>query len=157
MRFVKVGNYIPKEVDTKDFLTETRERLYNYYKDSKEWFRDNYEDILIPGKINYSDKRQFIIVYDVEDKCKLVGFALLKMTKDDKKVATLYVAKDYKNKGIGSMLLKEAVTYFKEEPYIFFSEKVLLDNPLFPYVLIKNGFKFTEKKDEQYYFKYSEV
>ena len=156
MRLIKIGNYIPSEVKVDNFLEEVKTSLNLYYKDSKEWFKKNYEEILIPGEMNHSEERQFIIIYDVESECRLAGFALLKNTKKDKKIATLYVAKDWRNKGIGSLLLKEAVNYFNDRPYIFFSKEILLSNPLFSHVLVKNGFEFTEIKDDQYYFKYKE-
>ena len=156
MRLIKIGNYIPSEVKVDNFLEEVKTSLNLYYKDSEEWFKKNYEEILIPGEMNHSEERQFIIIYDVESECRLAGFALLKNTKKDKKIATLYVAKDWRNKGIGSLLLKEAVNYFNDRPYIFFSKEILLSNPLFSHVLVKNGFEFTEIKDDQYYFKYKE-
>lgn len=154
MRLIKIGNYIPKEVDVKDFLEEVKSQLNYYYEDSDEWFKKNYKDILVPGKINSSEERQFIIVYDVENNCKLAGFALLKNSEEDKKIATLFVAEEWRNKGIGTMLLKESVSYFDGFPYIFFSEEVLLENPLFPYVLKKNGFELIEVDNKQYYFEY---
>lgn len=159
MRLIKISNYIPKEVDTTEFLTQMKESLKKYYKGSMKWFNDNYEKILKPGNINWELERQFIIIYDADNECKLAGFALLKVASSDQKIATLYVAKEYRNKGIGTDLLKSSARLFNcnSQPYIFFNDKVLLDFPLFPFFLCKNDFVYDGKKDEQHTFIYQGI
>lgn len=156
MNLVKMNNLLPIEVDYKDFFNQFEKDLNKYYKGFNKWFSNNYKKILSPGKINLNLKRQFIVIYDTDDNYKLAGIILLKIDSEDQKVASLYISPNYRNKGIGTKLLKESFRQFNcdSNPYTFFNDKVLLDFPMLPYFLCKNNFKYIGKTNNKYKFIY---
>ena len=76
------------------------------YPDYKSWFLTTQ----VPGL--YDNTRNIIIAH-VKD--KIVGFISLKKTKEEKKICTFYVEKNFRRNKIGTILVERAINYLEDE------------------------------------------
>ena len=109
------------------------------YPDYKEWFLTKQ----VPGI--FDDTRNIIIAH-IKD--RLVGFVSLKKTKDEKKICTFYVEKNFRKNKIGTLLVEKAIDYLEEErPLITIPMDKLKD-----FIRIGNryGWKITDIKQGLY-------
>jgi len=76
------------------------------YPDYKNWFITKQ----IPGI--YDNTRNIIIAH-IDG--RIVGFASLKKTQEEKKICTFYVEKSFRRNKIGTLLMEKIVNYLEEE------------------------------------------
>ena len=76
------------------------------YPDYKSWFLTTQ----VPGL--YDNTRNIIIAH-IKD--KIVGFISLKKTKEEKKICTFYVEKNFRRNKIGTILVERAINYLEDE------------------------------------------
>lgn len=76
------------------------------YPDYKSWFLTTQ----VPGL--YDNTRNIIIAH-IND--KIVGFISLKKTKEEKKICTFYVEKNFRRNKIGTILVERAINYLEDE------------------------------------------
>lgn len=100
------------------------------YPDYKTW----YQNKQIPGIFN--NTRNIIIAHMNN---KVVGFVSLKKTKEEKKICTFYVEKNFQKNKIGTILVEKAINYLEEE-------KPLITIPIDKlYEFVKIGNKYNWK------------
>lgn len=114
-------------------------QVKNDYPDYRNWFISTQ----IPG---IYDGTRNIIVAHIKD--KIVGFVSLKKTKEEKKICTFYVEKNYRRNQIGTILVEKAVEYLEEtKPLI-----TIPMNKLNEFIKIGNRFNWeiTDIKENLY-------
>ena len=129
MKIDSIKNYISLEQENLfnsliDEIYELSFHLNNSYPGYNKWF---YEKHVVGCK---NSSRDIIFIKNEND--KIIAFSCLK-NEDEKKICTIYVADEYRNKGIGSILFKESfkvlettkplITIMEDKLYMF--EKII--------------------------------
>ena len=92
-----------------------------------------------------SDERQLILAYSGN---QIAGVALLKNTLNEKKISTLYTCPEFRGQGIGSNLIKLALTELDSaDTFITVSKE--RNEDLYP-LLKSRGFKLSQSIDHLY-------
>ena len=115
-----IKNYIETEefLSLADQIYNLTKHLNNSYPNYKDWF---YNKQL---KESLSPNRNILFVRNKNN--QVVGVASLKNTKEEKKLCTLYIKKEYRNQKITTELIKESFEYLETtRPLITFSENKL--------------------------------
>ena len=114
------------------------ENLINIYPDIEEWYKKK-----VLKALNEKDSTREVLVAIDENELKIAGIAILKKTKEENKICTIRVEKEYLHQGIGTQLFEEAFKYLEDtKPLITISE----DNiEAFRPILKKFDFKLVEK------------
>ncbi len=92
---------------------KSKDKLYNYLKDLARSYPDFdrwFYDTVIPELEDKTERREIIIVLSELEEIKntvLTGIAILKKTKEEKKICTFRIHEDYRNQGIGTKLFEE--------------------------------------------------
>jgi len=93
----------------------------------------------------------------VRDKDKIIGVANLLSNDEEKKISTLYVIDEYRNKGIGTQLIEESMKWLKTRyPIISMTKdryelyKPIIDKYNWKLTRILNGF-YKEGMDELFF------
>lgn len=120
-----------------NFLSDLKE----YYPNFKEWFVNT-----ITPSINKKDGEREILI--MLTKHEISGVAILKRTKNEKKICAIRVNEKYRKAGIGSSLFEECFKYLgTDKPLISISEKNL---EYFRGHIKKYNFKLEEKLNGYY-------
>ena len=86
-------------------IYQITDHLCKHYPRHREW----YFSTQLPESIN-SDKRNILFVRDENNKDKIIAMSCLK-NDNEKKICTLYVLPEYRNKGIGTKLIEESMNW----------------------------------------------
>ena len=123
-----------------NFQKNNKNNLVNYYPEIEKWFNKIIKEINIDNK-----KREIFLVITFKDKnIKLIGLLILKNTKKEKKICTIHVLEEFRNKGIGKKLFEKSFEYLKtKSPIITISEECYKEN--IEFLLKKYKFKMTNK------------
>lgn len=95
------------------YLTKS---LVQIYPDYEKWYHQTFLSGLQKGE------RGIVVA---EEKGKLMGLALFKDTPTEKKLCTLFVPEVYRQRGIGTKILKTLVKELKQNPLTSVSEEHL--------------------------------
>ncbi|NMA50446.1 MAG: GNAT family N-acetyltransferase [Mollicutes bacterium] len=88
------------------------------YPNHKTWYFEKQ----LPETIK-SDKRNILFVKNPNDKEEIIAMACLKRTKFERKICTLYVINQWKDKGIGMALVQKSIDWLgTNKPLITFPE-----------------------------------
>ena len=79
------------------------ENLINIYPDIEEWYKKK-----VLKALNEKDSTREVLVALDENELKIAGIAILKKTKEENKICTIRVEKEYLHQGIGTQLFEEA-------------------------------------------------
>ena len=138
------GNYLnlekamEKSVSIKEDLK--KELPMNFYLDIKEW----YEKVMSEIEQNNKRRELFLALISKEENLHLAGILILKKTENEKKICTIRVLKNFRNKGIGTKLLKKSIEYLETKtPLITLPEECYKGS--FKFLLEKYSFKMTSK------------
>lgn len=107
-QILKLSNYI--EENHKKFSNTVLE-IYNFMDDISEEYRNFflwYWKKVVPDILN-GTREIFIATINK----KIVGVAILKRKKDEKKICSIFVIKEQRNKGIATALLEKSFDYLK--------------------------------------------
>lgn len=145
MNIEKLSDYISKISD--DELLNLSTKIYEIsisnnssYPQHKEWFFLKH----LPGVI----KGTRDILFVQNDESEIIAIACLKNEDDEKKICTLYVKEEYRNKGIGTALIEKSMDYLQtDQPFLTITEASL--NSFVP-MINKYGWKLTEIVDGVY-------
>jgi len=85
----------------------------SFLKEDYPGFRYWYKQKVIPQFIQ--GNRSIYLVTPQNDRSRIAGAMILKNTFNQKKICTLYVDKDFCNKGIGTALVTEAIKNLNED------------------------------------------
>lgn len=120
MQINKITDYITNEkvfLNLAQKIYETTSHLNEIYPEYEKWFYEKQIKESVIGKRN-------IIFITKED--EIIGISSVKKTNEEKKICTLYVKDEYRNKGIGSILLEESFKYLEtEKPLITFCDSMI--------------------------------
>lgn len=123
-------------IDRIYFVTSNIEKCYPKHK---EWFYQKF----IPGLEN----GERIIVYCQVDK-EIAGVVFLKNTPVEKKICTIYVSNNFRNKRIGTRLLEYSFDILQtSKPLITFSEEKL---EYFEKIIKKYSWELVETRQDLY-------
>lgn len=135
---------------------ELKNIFYNFIKEKKllypkfeEWFNK----ILIEN-YNFPNKREIFICINKEKLLiNICGIMILKKYKEEKKICTLYVLENFRNKKIGSQMIKKSFEYLgTNKPFITIPEEEYLNfKPLL------NKFNFIETKRIKGYYRKDKI
>lgn len=125
-----------KHIDSYNLILKDIEKFYPKFKD---WYTHK----VIPGLINGSRE----ILTEYRDG-QLIGIAIIKNERDEKKICTIKVLPQYQNKGIGIRLLKRALNSLNtDRPLVTVPEERFKEfHKIFTYY----GFKLTQISNEHY-------
>lgn len=135
---------------------ELKNIFSNFIKEKKllypkfgEWFNK----ILIEN-LNFPNKREIFICINKEKLLiNICGIMILKNYKEEKKICTLYVLENFRNKKIGSQMIKKSFEYLgTNKPFITIPEEEYLNfKPLL------NKFNFIETKRIKGYYRKDKI
>lgn len=106
----------------------------SFYPGFQTWFNFKFLSGLNSGE------RKVLIV---KEKGEIAGISLLKVTKEENKICTFFVAPEYRGKGIGTMLMESSLANFDGSLHITVCEERNAD--LKPF-LQKNGFRLDSEQ-----------
>ena len=120
---------------SEDSLLELAYRIYmitdfirSDYPKHREWFFCKQ----LPRTINGS-KRDILFVRSPDDENEIIAMACLKKTEKEKKICTLFVSKEYRGKGIGTLVVSKAFEWLEtNKPLVHFPETNL--SSLMPFI-----------------------
>ena len=125
-------------------LTKSLQQTYPNYKN---WYEKTFLDGLKKGE------REIIVA--LENK-KIIGCALIKNTRLEKKLCTLFVHPNFRRQGIGEQLLKTSIQKLGQNPLVSVSQenKPFVDNLFRKYNFHLSAMKkgFYQPNTEEYYF-----
>ncbi|OMD62440.1 GNAT family N-acetyltransferase [Paenibacillus odorifer] len=123
-----------------------KDKLYNYLRDLTESYPDFenwFYNVVIPEVELKDGKREIIIVLsEIEGHSQVLlsGLAILKKTKNEKKICTFRIHEDFRNQGIGSELFEKCFEFLEtRKPIITISHfrKKMFDNHISNYNFIE--------------------
>jgi ribosomal protein S18 acetylase RimI-like enzyme len=133
---------------------KSKEKLYNYLRDLAESypdFDDWFYDTVIPAINLKNNTREIIIAItevEKEKKYLISGIAILKKTKDEKKICTFRIHEDFRNCGIGSDLFEQCFSYLEtRKPIITISQNRI---EMFKSHLERYEFEETQQLNDYY-------
>jgi len=139
---IKLSEIYPLEL--KDIFSNFIKEKELLYPNFKKWFNK----VLIEN-YNFPNKREIFICINKEKLLiNICGIMILKNYKEEKKICTLYIEKNFRNKKIGSQMIKKSFEYLgTNKPLITIPEEERLN---FKPLLEKYNFIET-KKIKNYY------
>ena len=147
MKIEKLTDYINNTEKLNKIVREIYEftsHLSKYYPNYKNWFYNK------QIKESLIQKRE---IFFIKDKQKIIACLSLKK-EPEKKICTIYVDKEYQNKGIGTALLEKSFSLLQTRKPIFSCNQNVL--PAFQKIILKYHWKLEEvvknynKKDNEY-------
>ena len=144
MQIKKFDSFRPEHTFVYENILQLISPIHSSYPNLFSWYRDTF----IPGLVQ--KERKYILAF--EEDC-LVGCALLKKTKNEKKISTLFVKPDFRKRGIGKKLLQASLKELGQNSSLTVSEENLeIMRPLldeFNFILsgTKEGLYRTRKKE----------
>ena len=139
---IKLSEIYPLELKNifSNFIKE-KELLYPKFE---EWFNK-----IIIENFNFPNKREIFICINKEKLLiNICGIMILKNYKKEKKICTLYIEKNFRNKKIGSQMIKKSFEYLgTNKPHITIPEEEYLN---FKPLLDKYNFIETSKIKNYY-------
>ncbi|WP_145413876.1 GNAT family N-acetyltransferase [Paenibacillus xylanexedens] len=150
--FLKISEIEPSEL-RKFIISEigekSKDKLYNYLKDLSEsypQFEEWFYNIVIPEVEEKTGEREILLVVsEIEGNPQAIlsGIAILKKSKEEKKICTFRVHQDFENKGIGTELFERCFEYLgTRKPIISISEDRI---EMFKYHIEKYKFEKTQE------------
>jgi len=131
-----INNYYQKDefnkiVDEIYLLTKHLNKIYPEYK---KWFYDKQ----IKGCLN--GKRNILFIKNENE--KIIGMSSLKKDNYEKKICTLFVKEEYRNKGYGNLLLEKSLSYLETiNPLVTIAEENIF---MFEKIIKKYDWKLTD-------------
>jgi len=120
MEINKITDYISDEekfLELAKKIYEITSGLDEIYPDYEKWFYEKQVKESILGK------RDIIFIIEQQE---IIAISSVKKTNEEKKICTLYVKDEYRNKGIGSILLEESFKYLEtDKPLITFCDSMI--------------------------------
>jgi GNAT superfamily N-acetyltransferase len=118
-------------------LTKDMEKIYPGYKD---WFYNK--------QVEESKTKHRNIFFIRDSQNKIITVASIKTTPVEKKLCTIFVAKEHRGQGLGKMILETSSKYLKtSKPFITINEEYL---PLFEPIIKKYSWELLEIVDNAY-------
>ncbi len=112
-------------------------------KDTYSGYTDWYKNVFLPGL--KKGERMYIVAQDENE--NLAGCVLIKNTKYEKKICTLFVNPLFRKQGLATQLMKISLTELGEHPLITVSSRNIFQlKPL----LDKMGFHLSDKRKGAY-------
>lgn len=139
---IKFSEIYPLEL--KDIFSNFIKEKELLYPNFKKWFNK----VLIEN-YNFPNKREIFICINKEKLLiNICGIMILKNYKEEKKICTLYIEKNFRNKKIGSQMIKKSFEYLgTNKPHITIPEEEYLN---FKPLLDKYNFIETSKIKNYY-------
>ena len=134
MKIDNIKNYI----SSPDFMNLANEMyeltINNEYPDYKNWFYNKQiKGCLTPYRN---------ILFIKNENGNIIALCSLKKDANERKISTLFVAKEYRNQGLGSLLIEEAMKYLETtKPLITINEDKLA---MFKNLITKYNWNLTE-------------
>ena len=144
---IKLSEIYPLEL--KNIFSNFIKKKKLLYPKFEEWFNK----ILIEN-YNFPNKREIFICINKEKLLiNICGIMILKKYKEEKKICTLYVLENFKNKQIGSQMIEISFEYLgTKKPLITIPEEEYLNfKPLL------NKFDFIETKRIKNYYRKNKI
>ena len=119
------------------------------YPKFEEWFNK----ILIEN-LNFPNKREIFFCINKEKLLiNICGIMILKKYKEEKKICTLYVLENFRNKKIGSQMIKKSFEYLgTNKPFITIPEEEYLN-----FKVLLNKYNFIETKKIKNYYRKNKI
>ena len=119
------------------------------YPKFEEWFNK----ILIEN-LNFPNKREIFFCINKEKLLiNICGIMILKNYKEEKKICTLYVLENFRNKKIGSQMMKKSFEYLgTNKPFITIPEEEYLN-----FKVLLNKYNFIETKKIKNYYRKNKI
>ena len=144
---IKLSEIYPLELKNifSNFIKE-KEFLYPNFK---KWFNK----ILIEN-LNFPNKREiFFCIIKEKLLINICGIMILKNYKEEKKICTLYVLENFRNKKIGSQMIKKSFEYLgTNKPFITIPEEEYLN-----FKALLDKFNFIETKRIKSYYRKDKI
>lgn len=109
-----------------EFKEQLRNKIDNLLKDLKQTYPDIeswYMNTVISDMKKYPGKRAIIVSISKNNisnlKYEISGIAILKKTKEEKKICTFRIDKKYQNNGIGKLLFEECFKFLETDKPLF--------------------------------------
>ena len=129
-------------------MADVTKATESIYPGAEKWFKEKFLDGL--------KRQERMYVVALNDDQTLAGFALLKNTEEEKKICTLFVASQFRRRGVGRQLIQQSITALGTVPLITVSQQTLSQ---FSGLLKRCGFHLSAQKkgvynpkDTEYYF-----
>lgn len=135
-----IAGYICENVDKAPYkyTTEIGEMYPNY----GHWFKEKVVPELLSGEKN----RELMLLLASEG--IVAGFAILKKTKEEKKICTFRISEGWRNGGAGKKLMEECIRFLdNEKPLITVSDKCKVS---FENLFNQFGFEETQRLKDLY-------
>ena len=144
---IKFSEIYPLELKN-IFSNFIKEKKLLYPKFEK-WFNK----ILIEN-LNFPNKREIFFCINKEKLLvNICGIMILKNYKEEKKICTLYIEKNFRNKKIGSQMIKKSFEYLgTNKPFITIPEEEYLN-----FKSLLDKFKFIETKRIKGYYRKDKI
>lgn len=123
--------------------------ISEYYQDYENWYWTKQ----IP-RIN-SEERNILFIRNPDNKKEIIAITCLKKDESERKICTLYVKDEYRNKGLGSLIIEESFKWLEtNKPLITIPEYKL--NEFIP-IIEKYHWNLTEIINGLYHPNYKEL
>lgn len=131
---------IEEEDKAKLMIEGLKDDLIGYYPGIENWFNKIIKEIDIDNR-----KRElFLVIVPNKGNIELAGILILKNTENEKKICTIRVIENFRNKGIGTKLFEKSFEYLETKtPLITLPEECYKEE--FKSLLEKYKFKMTNK------------
>ena len=137
MKTNKITDYLTNEkvfLELVNKIYEITSFLNKSYPNYEKWFYEKQ----VKGCLN--GERNIIFITNDDE---IIGIISVKKANEEKKICTLFVKEEYRNKGIGSMLLEESFKFLDtNKPLITIGDNML---PIYEEFINKYKWNFTEK------------
>lgn len=116
MQIKTFDSFYPEHIKLYEEIFELIKPIQDFYPNYEKWYREKF----IPGL--KKKERLYIVAYD-DKKNILSGCALLKKTREENKLCTLFVHPNYRSQGLGKKLMQQALNAFGKLPLLTISSK----------------------------------
>lgn len=131
---------IEEEDKAKLMIEGLKDDFIVYYPGIENWFNKIIKEI---DKDNRK-RELFLVVVPNKGKIELAGILILKNTENEKKICTIRVIENFRNKGIGTKLFEKSFEYLETKtPFITLPEECYKGS--FKFLLEKYSFKMSSK------------
>lgn len=144
---ILIKNFNPLNKTETNNLRKIIIYLERYYPNVVNWFNNKIKKISLDELKHY----KYLLVYHENE---IIAYCLAEMKKNERvKISSLYVCKNFRNKGIGKLLLTHQLDYWRnytKSITVTFSSKVILDYPFIVDFFEKFGFRKIKEISDLY-------
>ena len=138
MQIKTESSFVPSHQPLYQGIFDLTKSLQQTYPNYKNWYEKTFLEGLKKGE------REIIVAFDNK---RIIGCALIKNTRLEKKLCTLFVHPNFRRQGIGEQLLKTSIQKLKQNPLVSVSQK---NKPLVDTLFHKFNFHLSAVKKGVY-------